>query len=218
MTGDVGDRRAARIAARRRPSAGRWCVVALVLGAPGVWPGASSGQPTPAATQVRVIVPFSPGGLIGELRVTARATGACWTASLASANRPDAWRCMSGNSIHDPCFVGFIRSDQVAACVPSPWSSEVVLLSLSAPLPTDVTRPPRLLDGPPWALELASGERCTMLTGATWGVAGMRVNYGCPGDVWVVGDVDRSEPTWRAFVLRSGAAVMNLLEIRAAYY
>ena len=44
-----------------------------------------------------------------------------------------------------------------------------------------------------------------MLTGATWTVAGMRVNYGCPGDVAVVGDLDRSAPTWKAFVLRAGA-------------
>jgi hypothetical protein len=63
-----------------------------------------------------------------------------------------------------------------------------------------------------------SGERCTMLTGATWGVAGMRVNYGCPGDVSVVGDLDRSAPVWRAFVVRAGAAFMGQAEIRTAYY
>jgi hypothetical protein len=125
---------------------------------------------------------------------------------------------MAGNVIHDPCFVGFLGADQVAACFGSPWSSEVVLLALSGTLPGDVNRPPSLLSGPPWALELASGERCTMLTGATWGVAGMRVNYGCPGDVSVVGDVDRSAPTWRAFILRAGAAVMSQVAIRAAYY
>jgi hypothetical protein len=192
--------------------------VVLALAAGGAFPAATSGQPAPAPTQVRVIVPFSPGGLGGGLTVAARAAGSCWTASLASASRPDAWRCMSGHRIHDPCFVGFIRSDQVAACLASPWSSEVVLLSLAAPLPADVARPPRLLDGPPWAVELASGERCTMLTGASWGVAGMRANYGCPGDVSVVGDVERSAPAWRAFVLRAGAAVMSLVEIRAAYY
>jgi hypothetical protein len=125
---------------------------------------------------------------------------------------------MAGNTIHDPCFVGFAGADQVAACFASPWSSEVVLLALSRPLPGDVNRPPSLLSGSPWALELASGERCTMLTGATWGVAGMRVNYGCLGDVSVVGDVDRSASTWKAFILRAGAAVMSQVEIRTAYY
>jgi hypothetical protein len=172
----------------------------------------------PAPTEVRVVVPFTPGGLVASLTVAARASGSCWTASLASASRPDAWRCMAGNSIHDPCFVGPAGADQVAACLQSPWSSRVTLLTLSGPLPGNAARPGNLLDGSPWALELASGERCTMLTGATWGVAGLRVNYGCPGDVSVVGDLDRSGPTWRAFVLRGGAAVMGQVEIRAAYY
>jgi hypothetical protein len=190
-------------------------VLLLVLAVVAALPSALWAQQASAATQVRVVVPFGPGGLVPRLTVTTRASGSCWTASLASGSRPDAWRCMSGNSIHDPCFVGF---DQVAACFSSPWSSDVVLLSLSGPLPGDAKRPPNILDGPPWALELASGERCTMLTGATWGVAGMRVNYGCPDDVSVVGDVDRSAPTWRAFVLRAGSPVMSLVEIPAAYY
>ena len=181
-------------------------------------PSAPWAQPAPAATQVRVTVPFDPGRLVSGLTVSARTAGSCWTASQASGSRPDAWRCMSGNRIHDPCFVGFVGSDQVAACFASPWTSEVVLLTLSGPLPADVKRSPSLLSGPPWALELASGERCTMLTGATWAVAGMRVNYGCPGDVSVVGDIDRSAPMWRAFVLRAGAAMMSQVEISVAYY
>jgi hypothetical protein len=179
-------------------------------------PSAARAQSAP--TEVRVIVPFTPGGLAAGLAVAARAPGSCWTASLASASRPDAWRCMAGNAIHDPCFVGFAGADQVAACLQSPWSSRVVLLTLSAPPPREAPRPANLLAGAPWALELASGERCTMFTGATWGVAGMRVNYGCPGDVSVVGELDRSAPTWRAFVLRGGAAVMGQVEIRTAYY
>lgn len=188
------------------------CLLALLVGSP----PALGAQPGP--TEVRVIVPFGPGGLSSSLTVIARATGSCWTPSVASGNRPDAWRCMAGNRIHDPCFVGFTGAAQVAACFGSPWSSDVVLLTLSDPLPGDVNRPPGLLTGPPWAVELASGERCTMLTGATWGVAGMRVNYGCPGDASIVGEIDRSAPAWRAFVLRAGAAVMSQVAIRAAYY
>jgi hypothetical protein len=38
------------------------------------------------------------------------------------------------------------------------------------------------------------------------------------GDVSLVGDVDRSAPTWRIFAVRAGAAVMRAVEIRAAYY
>lgn len=190
----------------------------LVLTVLDASPSALWAQEAPAATQVRVVVPFGPGALASSLTVSARVSGSCWTASLASGSRSDAWRCMSGNSIYDPCFVGFVGSDQVAACLSSPWSSDVVLLSLSGPLPGDAKRPPNILDGPPWALELASGERCTMLTGATWAVAGLRVNYGCPGGVSIVGDVDRSTATWKAFTLRAGASIMSQVDIRAAYY
>ena len=190
-------------------------LVPAVLAASPVAPWAQS---PPPATEVRVAAPFDPRGLVSGLTVSARAAGSCWTASLASSSRPDAWRCMAGNRIHDPCFAGFVGPDQVAACFASPWSSDVVLLALSGPLPADVARPGTLLGGPPWALELASGERCTMLTGATWAVAGLRVNYGCPGDVFVVGDLDRGGPAWRAFVLRAGAAVMSQVEIRIAHY
>jgi hypothetical protein len=34
----------------------------------------------------------------------------------------------------------------------------------------------------------------------------------------VVGEIDRRGPTWRAFVLRAGAAMMSQVEIRIAYY
>jgi hypothetical protein len=188
-------------------------LVALALGSS---PARARAQST--ATEVRVAVPFDPRGLVPALRVSARAAGSCWTASLASAGRPDAWRCRTGNQIHDPCFAGFVEGGQVAACLASPWSSEVTLLALSGTLPRGAKRPATLAETPPWALELASGERCTMLTGATWGVAGMRVNYGCPGDVSVVGDIDRGGPAWKAFVLRAGEAAMSQVEIRVAYY
>jgi hypothetical protein len=211
-----------------RAALGAWLAALGAQPSPAVAapPPATSAQPSLAppaapspATDVRVMVPFEAGRrLVSALTVSARASGACWTASLASASRADAWRCTAVNRIHDPCFAGFIGADPVAACPPDPWSSEVVLLSLSGTPPGDVTRPPNLLDGPPWAVELVSGERCTMLTGATWGVAGMRANYGCSQGVSVVGEIDRRGPTWRAFVLRAGAAMMSQVEIRIAYY
>ena len=39
-----------------------------------------------------------------------------------------------------------------------------------------------------------------------------------PGDVLLVGDLDRSAPAWRAFVLRGGTTVMGQVAIRSAYY
>jgi hypothetical protein len=51
----------------------------------------------------------------------------------------------------------------------------------------------------PWALVLANGARCQMVTGATGAVAGMRLNYGCSSKGWVLGTVDRSAEPWIVF-------------------
>ena len=71
----------------------------------------------------------------------------------------------------------------------------------------------------PWALDLANGLRCTFLTGATSGVAGMRVNYGCDdGKTWIIGDVDRSLPKWRVFVLSADRVVAEQEDVTVAWY
>lgn len=47
-------------------------------------------------TQVNVIQPSA-------LSVVQEIEGHCWVGALTTM-RPDAWRCMEGNLIHDPCF------------------------------------------------------------------------------------------------------------------
>lgn len=70
----------------------------------------------------------------------------------------------------------------------------------------------------PWALELANGKRCSLFTGATAPVAGMRINYGCPGGFQVVGDIDRSASTWRIFFQAENSSVLEQVDIAVAWY
>ncbi len=56
-----------------------------------------------------------------------------------------------------------------------------------------------------------------MLGGATVGIAGMRLNYGCPGGS-VVGDVDRGQPVWAVSYLADGAFATDLVEVAVAWY
>ena len=94
-----------------------------------------------------------------------------------------------------------------------------MLLAPTEPLPASRRQPPPLLDGRPWALELADGSRCALLTGATGAVAGMRVNYGCEGDrVSIVGDVDRRGRRWRVLTIAGSGATMEQRSVRAAWY
>ena len=138
-------------------------------------------------TQVSV---FRPAGIRG-----ADQEGYCWTESLASG-QADAWRCMVENRIYDPCFSIQGESGAVA-CGASPSGDPYAFrLRLTQPLPE---RKSPAIDRP-WMIELADGVTCGFLTGATTGVGGERVNYGCtdgwsilgdpkPGDVWTANQV-----------------------------
>ena len=134
---------------------------------------------------------FTPQGtLSARFQVGARGRGSCWTASLATG-AADAYRCMEGNAIHDPCFAASRRARRVA-CFIDPWHP-LTLLTLDRPLPRHGAAPPGTL---PWAIETVDGRRCTFLTGATAPMAGLRINYGCIGGSYLIGAPDREHPLW----------------------
>jgi hypothetical protein len=92
-----------------------------------------------------------------HMTVVKTISGSCWEGSIA-ANRSDAFRCMSGNSISDPCFV---RDATSVACPDIPTADSGVVIRLSTPLPQNhvvgaVT---------PWAMSLESNVRCRVGTG-----------------------------------------------------
>lgn len=154
-------------------------------------------QNLPITTNLQIFTPFTTSGLSIGLAITDRAQGSCFASSAADPGRPDAWRCNVGNAIQDPCFIDL--AGKQLACAQEPFSANALLLTLEGSLPERA--PNRGFDAKaePWALELANGQRCTPLTGATAPIAGMRINYGCDDDAYVAGPVDRSRPLWRVF-------------------
>ena len=175
-------------------------------------------------TDLRYVVPFSPSGLSAALTATANETGTCIAESLADAGRSDAWRCMVGNAIQDPCFAnpfGAEGEPVTLACLDSPLSAEVLLLTVDAPLPpraegdanagTDQAAPL------PWVLELANGEQCEVATGATTGLVDMRLNYFCTGQGTILGEPDRSRAVWTVVFWPEGAAVTDTVEVAVAW-
>jgi hypothetical protein len=131
------------------------------------------------------------GTLSPQFRVGSRGVGYCWTASLAT-QAPDAYRCMQGNAIHDPCFAP-PRRRGIVACFIDPWH-RVTLLTLDRPLPRHgpATSGPLL----PWAIVLMDGRQCTFFTGATAAMGGQRINYGCIGGSLLIGDPNTGPPLW----------------------
>lgn len=115
------------------------------------------------------VITFTPGLPAGE-----PVEGSCWTSSLA-VWRADAWRCMVGNEIHDPCFS---EGDGVV-CGARPLAPDAgFALKLTEPLPA--AELPQDAAAHAWLVELADGTACEFATGATGGAEGERFNYLCP--------------------------------------
>lgn len=111
--------------------------------------GAALANGTPAAKTAVVVIAAS------NVHASSQITGSCWTASIAS-QRSDAFRCMSGNEIHDPCFTLDAHS---VACPASATSG--IRIALTKPLPQ--ANPP----GKPnvWMMKLSGGIACNIGTG-----------------------------------------------------
>ena len=107
--------------------------------------------------------------------------GSCWTGSVA-ALRADAWRCMVGNAIYDPCFGP--QDAAAVICVRSPLDeSENVQINLTEALPEVAQQE----ETRPWVVELADGTLCQPLTGTLPPVPGERVIYGCADGSYIQG-------------------------------
>ena len=176
--------------------------------------------PAPAPTRTAVVV-FSPwelGPLKDGFKVMRESTGSCGGRSLVT-DRADAWRCFEGNDIDDPCFATS-ASNTVVACVQSPFSKRVVLLTLGKPLAGGEDATSRWLQphGEPWGLRLVNGGTCVFVWGATDAVAGERMNYACTEAGWIIGAPDRSTAIWTARAVAWPNKGIKLVRIAVAIF
>jgi len=77
-----------------------------------------------------------------------RARGHCWIGSIVDWSRNDAWRCMKGHNIQDPCFESPSVREEVV-CSRDPWTSEVLVLDLTEPLPRQYANELSVMTGHP---------------------------------------------------------------------
>src|SRR3954466_12445669 len=103
---------------------------------------------TPASDATRVVrwSPFVDGALRPGLVATPGFGGDCFTGSFAVHN---AYRCIDGNFLRDPCFADATRDDAVL-CVRDPFSRGVVRLRVSGRLDRSGSAPATLV----WAVRL----------------------------------------------------------------
>jgi len=176
----------------------RFVVLLAVLGAALCLTAAAGSASGPTRTRVVIYTPFTTDGVLATgIKVTQTISGSCWTGA-AGARRSDAWRCMSGNSIYDPCFSGPLTW---VAC---PSGKGVIRMNLTKPLPRGYADPPLNTNrSDPSEVTLAHGVTCSFAQGATGAVAGLRLNYYCANKAWLLGSPDRRAALWTILYLPS---------------
>lgn len=112
----------------------------------------------------------------GALKFTARTvSGSCFSGAI-SIDRKDAWRCISGNALYDPCFSTPLNPS-VVACPDSGLRRGVKML-LTKKLPRKFADhgSPTLKDQP-WNIQTASYRHYVYSSGASSVLDGERANY-----------------------------------------
>ena len=164
-------------------------------------------------TKTQRYTPFDGDGQIRvDLDVTER-SGECWVSS-GILGRDDAWRCLTGNLIRDPCFESPVETD-VVVCARSPWDTSVIRLEASLDRDDFYS-----WSGGWWAFKLTNGKKCHYMTGATTAVNGHRLSYFCGKNgkgPFLFGGPDRSSGLWRIRYAKSSSGKgMRRVGIRTA--
>jgi hypothetical protein len=189
----------------------RVALLSVVVTAVLVWIGAAHFFTLSDAVQVRTFDPFTIYGKIQPDFQVKTVTGSCWERSVVDT-RPDAWRCTSGDQIHDPCFDNI---GEFVVCAANPWANNVTRIDLTSPLNWRLMKLPESdSEAPFWALTLATGVECVLVPGTSAVIDGHRVNYSCQ-DGYLVSSVDASNAT--AQVQSPGASTFGIAGILVAW-
>jgi hypothetical protein len=170
------------------------------------------GGAIPGATTVEFFEPWNGDRLWPALRVSGTLIGSCFAGSLA-VNDPDAWRCLSGDRLLDPCFAPPESRLHELACG-SPWS-DITLLRLDAPLPRDAANHAA---GPTagWLLQLANGARCALSQGAAGKISGVEILYVCSRGA-AAGPLRWSEEPWTVPYVTSSRRAPRQVAVSVAW-
>jgi hypothetical protein len=168
-------------------------------------------------TDARIYRAFTATGR-PTIRITRTVRGDCFAGSSAIVRR-DAWRCVAGRYIDDPCFSS-ARAPGFVLCPPAAWNRFGVRINLITPLPTAFghRRAPST-SGTPWGIRTVAGLRCETITGTSTLVGRIRANFSCPGRQLLWGAPMRRFSPWRIFI--SGFNAIRLTrtaKIRIAWF
>jgi len=140
--------------------------------------------------------------------VTASSTqtlkGSCFANSVAAPYRSDAWRCMAGNAISDPCF-GISGSKVLCGADPASASAtSSFVMEVTNQIPKSEVPSGTIPTNWAWMLELADGTVCTPFTGTRpFSATGEAATYSCtggsvPAGSLIFGDLNNANANWTA--------------------
>jgi hypothetical protein len=160
----------------------------------------STPNTNPLATQIITYTPNVPASSTPTVK------GSCFANSVAAPYRSDAWRCMAGNAISDPCF-GIAGTSNVL-CGADPASantSSSFVMEATNQLPAWQAPSGTIPSYWAWLVELDDGTVCSPFTGtrpftATGQVAMYSCNGQAAGEDMIFGDLNNATGTWTAEV------------------
>jgi Protein kinase domain len=175
-------------------------------------PSTATPTPTPTATEI-----FSPVNASGGLAVsvTHEQRGSCLGGSIVIA-RSDAWRCLVGNDVYDPCFM--VNQTQVLCPNDGPWANTGILVNIPGGLPSAAAIKNQGTSGQPWAIELADGSKCLPISGASSVIANQRLNFDCSDGLGLYGNVQRSGSHWTIFAGAQHSGQITMRPIATAWF
>jgi len=178
---------------------------------------ASPAAAAPQRTDARIYRAFTATGR-PTIRITRTVRGECFAGSSAIVRR-DAWRCVAGRYIDDPCFSS-VRAPGFVLCPPAAWNRFGTRINLITPLPTPSghRRTPST-SGIPWGIRTVSGLRCEPITAGGFLVGRLRSNFSCPRRQLLWGAPMRRFSPWRIFVAGFNAIrLTRTARIRIAWF
>lgn len=145
-------------------------------------------------TILKLYRPFGDAEQQIPLIIKEKIAGQCWQQSKR-IQREDAWRCVAEGHVYDPCFVKEYGSHKEARCPHSPWSAEAVEIELASATDNSQHLSLDMSTVYPWAIELATGERCLAIDeGEIYD--GLQVRYYCNNQISLIGHLQRCKARW----------------------
>jgi len=130
--------------------------------------------------------------------------------------REDAWHCVSDEGkTYDPCFSKRFGSNTTVICPESPWSGKSIQLILAQPLDEKHQVSLDMSSTLPWAIELASGERCLSIESSQY-FDQLPVHYQCASGVVLTGNVNRCANVWT--ILKYDSTGVSLSDVAKVWF